>query len=1077
MVTLSLKKTQAMLVMGLLAAVFGLTACEKNPARALLEAAGETLFSNRPTHTDHFFAVIKLRTPPLLATARLDQGKKVINEDQKTALLDEQKKFLENLKVNAPDTQVIYQYQLVLNGFALAGPIKDYDKLKSLVQIVTFEEDGGFKPPTLTEVKALEQQFQENFRERNSVKFIGAENLRNRLVPGRGGQVHLDGTGMKVGIIDTGIDYTHSMLGGPGSPDVYKAIDPAKPSEFFPNKKVVGGVDLVGTKFDSASLEFDRHIPKPDANPLDEAGHGSHVAGTVAGLGDGVLTYDGVAPGADLYAIKVFGAEGSTSDSVVIKGLEFAADPNADGQLDDHLDVVNLSLGSAFGGGKILYSEAIQNLSAGGTVVVASAGNEGNIDYITGAPAVSDAAISVAASIDDTDHNWKIPAVQFLTPTQGAILSEVAEGPITKPIDEVGDATGPIVFVGLADADFTDELKSQVKGKVAFIDRGKVAFTEKIRRAQEAGAIGVVVANNQSGPAFAMGGEGKFEIPGVMITQEMGANLKAELKKGDVVIHFKVADKILKPELIDTITDFSSKGPRSEDSLIKPEITAPGSNIISAEMGKGSKGVKMSGTSMAGPHIAGAMTLLKQAHPDLSVAELKALLLNRAKTITDAKKVVYPVSRQGAGRVQIDQSVDAKVMLQPATLSLGEVPLESRKLEKKTVTLRNMTQAALNVGVKLITRGEGLRLKNAPALTLAAGEQKVVTLSLLLDATGMTELVREMDGWIVVTQDDVEVSRIPVLAVARKVTQIQPTKLVVESGSVDAIGAAATLTLTNSGRNSGDVLLFNLLGLDSRKKDPYLDPFMSRSCDLQSVGYRVIERDSNGEKIKVLQVAAKMYAPLTHWSACEVSVLIDSNGDEVAEQELAAVTLDNVPGLVPPGAKSEDKYSLANTLFDAAALRDLRLKSEKKAVETGKKVEQDYSSAVIDKIPFKPFDHATFVILEANVTKLARRATGELAIKVASQELSESSVEGDDYLNDAATKWMSISVDPRDQSFTGLPEKVTVAAGETKTVDLEKGAGTQPLMVLIPQNLTVFSDVLEDQQQFLVNPNFVEPQP
>jgi subtilisin family serine protease len=1077
MLTPALKKTQGQLVAALFFsfAMWGLSACEKKSQTAGIATGGDEIVSNRPSQGEHFFAVVKLKSEPLFASASLKSGKAVIDPTQLKVINEEQTKFLADLAQVAPDTKVIYKYRLILNGFALTGPTKDLEKIKGLAQVATYESDGGFRRPSVQTQKILAKKMQEDLRTRNSVKFIGAENLHARLIPDQKGQpVHLDGTGMKVGILDTGIDYTHSMLGGPGSADLFKSIDPSKPDSHFPNKKVVGGIDLVGTTYNAASMVFENHIPRPDANPLDEGGHGSHVAGTVAGLGDGVETYNGVAPGADLYSIKVFGAEGSTSDSVVIAGLEYSADPNGDGNPEDQLDVVNLSLGSAFGSAKILYSEAIRNLTLGGVVVVASAGNEGDVDYITGSPAAATEAISVAASVDDTSHNWQLDAVKFVTPSQGELIVEAVEGAITRSIEEAGDVSGALVPVGLAAADFSEEVKAQLKGKVALIDRGQVPFSEKIRRAQEAGAVGVVVANNQPGAAFVMGGDGQFDIPGIMVSQAVGANLKAEIAKGEVVIHFHTSEKILKPELIDTITDFSSKGPRTEDSLIKPEISSPGYNIISAGMGEGTAPVRMSGTSMAGPHVAGAMALLKQAHRDLSVAQLKALLLNRAQTIQDAEKVVYPISRQGAGRLRIDQSVDAKVLMTPATLSLGEVALETRKSMRKSITLKNLTAKDQSLEVRLVNRGSGLKLRPVSALTLKAGEEKSLSLGLVLDATGMNELVREMDGWIVVVQGQDEVARVPVLAVARRVASVSASNLVVESSEHDAPGAAASVTLKNEGKNAGEALLFNLLAQDARKKDPHLDRFVSKACDLQSVGYRIVEKKVNGRMASVLQIAAKMYAPLTQWNACEVTVLIDSDGDQSPEQELANVVLDNVPGLA---TGAPNKYATASVLFDAPLVRELRRKAESDSASTGKRAEEDYSPAVLDFLPSKPYDHSTVTVIEADISKLARRATGELAVKVLSQDYNGSAVETDDYLTDSSDRWLALSVEESAQGYSGLPEKVSLAAGESKTVEFEKGAGAHRLMVLAPQNLTVFSDVLEDQQQTLLDPKFEEPQP
>src|SRR5690606_14720236 len=193
------------------------------------------------------------------------------------------------------------------------------------------------------------------------------------------------------------------------------------------------------------------HIPIPDQDPIDEGGHGTHVAGTVAGLGDGVNTYDGVAPGALLHAIKVFGADGSTGDSVIIAALEYAADPNGDLDPADQLNVVNLSLGSSFGTPHILYSEAMKNLIEGGTMAVASGGNSGHYNYIVGAPGTTSEAISVAASVDDMDHNFKFPAVKFTKADADTVISKAVEAVFSKSIEEAGDVSGKLVFIGLAD--------------------------------------------------------------------------------------------------------------------------------------------------------------------------------------------------------------------------------------------------------------------------------------------------------------------------------------------------------------------------------------------------------------------------------------------------------------------------------------------------------------------------------------------------------------------------------------------------------------------------------------------------
>ncbi|MEK6627104.1 MAG: S8 family serine peptidase, partial [Bdellovibrionota bacterium] len=435
----------------------------------------KNIISTRAQNTTHFIAIIKLKEPALLQSAQKKDGRVIIDEKLLSAITKEQAEAMEKLMELSKEVQLLFSYKMVLNAIAVLAPISLSEKIKDLGIIAYTESSGNFeRPKTFTSNHLLSNSVgAPPFAERNSAKFIGAEKLNLAGIKGQG---------IKVGIIDTGIDYTHAMFLGEGTEEAFAAIDPDGVTAAFPNKKVVGGIDLVGTDFNSASPEFKNHIPKPDLNPIDEAGHGTHVAGTVAGIGDNVNTYNGMAPDADLYAIKVFGADGSTSDAVVIAALEYSADPNGDGANADQLDVVNLSLGSSYGNPHILYSEAIKNLVNGGTVVVASAGNSGHRDYIVGAPGTSDAAISVAASVDNGDHLWKFSASRFNLGTAGNLLVEAIEAATTKKIADAGEITGKIVFIGNAATDLSEEQKAAVKGNIALIDRGVVNFNDKIKR-------------------------------------------------------------------------------------------------------------------------------------------------------------------------------------------------------------------------------------------------------------------------------------------------------------------------------------------------------------------------------------------------------------------------------------------------------------------------------------------------------------------------------------------------------------------------------------------------------------------
>ena len=551
--------------------------------------AGETkkpvdkALSFKPQLKTHFLAIMKLENPALLEKPNAN-GK--IDEELKAAILKEQEEAIARLLKISPEIQILHRYRLVLNALSIIAPNKVLKKIHNLAGTSYIEQVSSFSRPHL--FQPSQSQLEEtDFSKTNSVKFIGAEKAQGELTAiANGVTTPINGKGISVGIIDTGIDYTHKMLGGIGDPEVYKNLDPNTSNNYYPNKKVIGGVDFVGTDYNSGSLDFKLHIPKPDFNPLDEGGHGTHVGGTVAGIGDGIHTYSGVAPQANLYALKVFGKKGSTGDSVIIAALEWAADPNQDLDPSDRLDVVNLSLGSNYGKPYLLYQQAMKNLIAGGTLVAASAGNSGHHSYIVGAPGTVKEAISVAASVDDMPHNWQFSMVQFLLSNGSSKTAEAVEANMTKPIADLVQVEGELIAAGTAAKDFDEALKEKLKGKVALIDRGKVAFGDKIKRAAEAGCIGVVVANNAPGDAFSMGGDGEFEIPAIMITQALGDLLKEDMKTGAPSIKFKTDEKLKRPELIDTLTSFSSRGPRSQDGLLKPEISAPGYNIVSADMGK-----------------------------------------------------------------------------------------------------------------------------------------------------------------------------------------------------------------------------------------------------------------------------------------------------------------------------------------------------------------------------------------------------------------------------------------------------------------------------------------------------------
>jgi alpha-tubulin suppressor-like RCC1 family protein/subtilisin family serine protease len=530
-----------------------------------------------------------------------------------------------------------------------------------------------------------------------SVPFIGAPAVWSGLV-----STNATGEDIRIGIIDTGIDYLHADFGGSGVAQNYTNNNPAiiEPGT-FPTAKVVGGYDFAGDAY------VGNNAPVPDPDPLDcaQTGHGSHVAGIAAGFGvltngqtfSGAYTQGldasqfiigpGVAPRAKLYALKVFGCTGSTQ--LAIDALEWAADPNSDGDFSDRLDVVNLSLGAAFGftGSGDVDQDAINQLADLGCIVVAGSGNNGNVMYNAFSPGVAEKCLSVGNSIDGGYH----PAVQVLSPPAIAGLYEAVEGTFTRRLSQSGTIEGNVVYV---DPPLACDPIGNVSGRIALVDRGICTFVDKLRQVQAAGAIAAIVVNNVPGPPITMGGTATdVTIPGVMIGQADGDLLKAQLNSNLTV---RLGPGILFPQsLADQLDLTSSRGPASPSNILKPEIVAPGNNITSVLCGGGNRSRTNSGTSMATPHVAGSAALLRQLHPDWSVEDIKAALMNTAARTRDSLGVAYPESWTGAGRVQVDQAARAAVTVKAAgsgglvSLSFGALTLTNVYSEVRQIELTN----------------------------------------------------------------------------------------------------------------------------------------------------------------------------------------------------------------------------------------------------------------------------------------------------------------------------------------------------------------------------------------------------
>jgi uncharacterized repeat protein (TIGR01451 family) len=620
----------------------------------------------------------------------------------------------------------------------------------------------------------------------SSVPFLGTPNVWANTL---GLPAGADGTGIRLGVIDTGIDYLHADFGGTGLLATYQAESTATANfttgGTFPTAKVVGGTDFAGDAYTGTNAAV------PDANPMDCNGHGSHVSGTAAGLG--VTTagttfagpYDanpgtysplrigpGTAPKASLYALRVFGCAGSTN--LTVQAIDWAMDPNGDTDLSDHLDVINMSLGSSFGSVLNASSIASDNAALAGVIVVTSAGNSGDTFFISGSPGAASRAIATAASVD---NGVAVPFVQINAPAGiagGYLAGAALFGPVLTPSGVPPGPQNVVIAVDPADGagpSTTDGCSAitnaaAVAGNIALIDRGTCGFAVKVKNAQNAGAVAVIIADNAPGspPAGMAGVDATITIPSVRVTLLDGNAFKANIASLNATL--------LGPAGSDTVASFSSRGPRriyGSPLRLKPDIAAPGLNITSVQTGHtcmvaagctgvsdpsgfqaGSQTLTISGTSMASPHMAGIMALLRELHPDWSVEELKALVMNYANHDTtlypNATPPKFGPSRIGAGRVDPSQAAVGSVIAMNAeeqglvSVTFNpEVVGVTTQTRKIRVVNKGTTAQTYDLAIATIDDSPGVSfsLPGGSSVTVPAGETVELNLQMSADASQM----------------------------------------------------------------------------------------------------------------------------------------------------------------------------------------------------------------------------------------------------------------------------------------------------------------------------------------------------
>ena len=594
----------------------------------------------------------------------------------------------------APEVTVTYEYSTVLNGLAVNLNGADVKELKGL-------------PGVVDAVNSFAVHTDMN----RSPTLIGAPTLW----AADGGQANA-GAGIKIGIIDTGIDFTHPFLtdnsllppaGFPKCDALDSSVGQANVACKYVSDKVI-----VAKMFctQAVCVAFDAQA-KQD--------HGSHVSGTAAGVANTCApfvscTMSGIAPKAFLGAYNVFPGNVTDASSADIAMAVDAA-------VADGMDVLNLSLGGTPTQHDPLVT-AVNDATDAGVVVAIAAGNAGPSSGTIESPGIAEKVITVGASTNP--HFVGIPVSPAGLGTVGAALGSFNDFGVVS--NAAYSTTSP--------TNGCTAIKNNIAGEIALIARGACTFSTKIRNAQTAGATGVIVYNNVLGDPTAMGQDGtpnQPTIPAVMVSRPNGLNMASATTKTVSIDGTTRMEFFSDGPSADIIAGFSSRGPAFIGNTllkeIKPDVVAPGVNVYSSILMSSCASPPcfafFQGTSMATPHVAGAAALLKQLHPNWSPAQIKSALVQSAarpvKSSSTGNPLPNPMDR-GSGRINL-----AAASQVTATISVGvDTSLDYGQLSSQgdsaqlLVKTRSVASSSVSYTVSVVP---AFSSANQPSITVDIG--------------------------------------------------------------------------------------------------------------------------------------------------------------------------------------------------------------------------------------------------------------------------------------------------------------------------------------------------------------------
>jgi len=608
------------------------------------------------------------------------------------------------LRSNAPSANVVGEYDISLNAVAVRLNGTPLGTIASAPLVKSAQYEGLYTPQVADPDLAL----------------INAVQAWNAA----GGAANA-GAGVKVAIVDTGIDITHPCFSDAG----YPAQNQLGNRSFTNNKVIVAKVfnNKAGNKGYSAEAVQE---------------HGTHVAGTVAcdyltpATVAGVdIPYDmsGVAPRALLGNYNVFPGDVTNARSEdILNALDAAY---ADG-----FNVANMSLGGTHGksgnvGGADLLTTAVNDLDQANMVVAVAAGNSGPGHYTVESPGSAERALTAGAST--VPHFVGAPVTVGGT-SYGAASGDFAtvSSDLTAPLGVVAGATAG--SLGTACAALP---ANSLTGKIALVSRGTCTFSIKIRNAQDAGASAVLVVNNVAGDPTAMGQDGTANQPTVPAYMLSLANKATFIAAAGQSTTIGAANAYFLTSNANIMAGFSSQGPTDVDYRVKPDVVAPGVNVLSSIPHQFCATPPcfafFQGTSMATPHLAGSAAVVIGQHPDWSAADVRSAIVNTATqgVLTDSQTGLSYVADPnivGAGLDNLQTAVGATVGIDPVSVSFGAVPRGSGISKSVDVTLTNLTGSAHTYALSIgSTSGSGVSYSaSASSLTIDGGASATVSIKM-----------------------------------------------------------------------------------------------------------------------------------------------------------------------------------------------------------------------------------------------------------------------------------------------------------------------------------------------------------